>query len=83
MLKDRHLIHDKWYKIVEKLSKGSFGLCFKAIDLRDNNKSVICKVNEDDEMNKIEGLVLKKLNDKGYKNFPKLLAIGHKYKWPY
>ena len=27
-------------------------------------------------MNELEGEIIKKLNDKGFKNFPSLLAIG-------
>jgi hypothetical protein len=42
-----------------KLAKGSFGYCFEAIDILDNNKPVICKINEEKEVNEYEGNVLK------------------------
>ena len=44
---------------MDKLAKGSFGLCYEAIDLHDNDKPVICKINNEQEMNELEGDVLK------------------------
>jgi hypothetical protein len=67
---DRNLIYEKRYKLVRHLSTGSFGQCFDAIDLQNGNKSVVVKVNEEREMNQIEGEVLLLLNRKGFMNFP-------------
>ena len=34
-------------------------------------------------MNETEGHVLKMLNNRGYRNFPKLLSMGLRYRRPY
>ena len=81
--KKKIIIFDRRFKVVRKLAKGSFGQCFEAVDILENFKKVICKINDEQPMNELEGNVLKHLNDKGYKNFPKLLSIGVKYKRPY
>ena len=49
----------------------------------DNDRPVICKINDDKEMNELEGDLVQKLNSKGYTNFPKLHGIGVKYKRSY
>ena len=66
----RNNIFDQRFKVVKKLAKGSFGLCYEAVDMLHNNAPVICKLNNEQDMNELEGEVLKKLNDKGYKHFP-------------
>ena len=63
---------------MDRVGKGSFGSVFEAIDYSDSNKSVICKINKYEEMNQLEGNVLKKLNYLGSSRFPKLLSIGMK-----
>ena len=77
------IIFNGRFKVKAKLAKGSFGQCFEAVDILDNDKSVICKINDEKEMNEIEGNVLIKLNEKGFTNFPKLLGIGVRYRRPY
>jgi len=37
---------------------------------------VLCKINELKDMNELEARVLGLLNDKDYKNFPKLYSSG-------
>ena len=66
----RNLVFDNRFKVIKKLAKGSFGQCYEAIDMQNNDKPVICKINNETEMNDLEGEILKKLNDKKYKNFP-------------
>jgi hypothetical protein len=45
---------------------------FAGVD-RDTNNEIVLKINRDKDMNKIESNVLKMLNQKGYKHFPKLI----------
>lgn len=40
------------------INKGSFGLILEAIDLENENKSVICKINKSRKMNEFEGEIL-------------------------
>ena len=61
------------------MAKGSFGACYEAIDTQDNDKPVVCKINNESEMNQMEASILKKLNLKGFTNFPQLLGMGYKY----
>ena len=74
----RNKIFDQRFKVIGKLAKGSFGQYYEAIDLLDNDKPVICKINNEQEMNELEGAILQKLNNKGYTNFPQLLGMGVK-----
>ena len=61
---------DSRYIIKKKLSKGSFGQVYEGLDTHNGNKDIICKINDGKEMNDLESIVLKSLNDKGFKNFP-------------
>ena len=47
--------------------------------MNNNDKAVVCKINNESEMNQMEGNIVRMLNDKGFTNFPKLLGIGFKY----
>ena len=74
--KPQKVIFDRRYKVLKKLTKGSFGQVYEAIDMQNNDKPVICKINDVKEMNELEGSVLKLLNQKGFKNYPILLGMG-------
>ena len=65
--------------IFKKLTKGSFGQVYEGVDIQDNKKSIICKINGEEEMNDLECKILIALNKTQYKNFPKYLDSG-KYK---
>ena len=77
------LIFNERYKIIDLIDKGSFGLVLEAIDLENENKSVICKINKSRKMNEFEGEILKQLNETGSNSFPKLLNMGFAYNKPY
>ena len=47
------------------------------------NKPIICKINDEKEMNRMEGDILKALNKKGFNNFPQILAVGVQAQKPY
>ena len=58
----RNNIFDGRFRVVKKLAKGSFGQCYEAVDNMNNDKPVICKLNNEHAMNELEGDVLIKLN---------------------
>ena len=70
------MIFEKRFKIIRKLTKGSFGHVYEGVDIDQNMKKIICKINDDKEMNITEGNVMKLLNQRQYRNFPQLLAMG-------
>ena len=74
---------DQRFKIIQKISSGSFGKIYEGIDTKNADKKVICKQNIQDDMNELELFVLSKLNKKGFKNFPKLYSSGYYNKKPY
>ena len=62
--------------IKKQLTSGSFGKVYEGFDKLNGGRDIICKINDEKEMNRTEGEILKALNKKGFKNFPQLLAIG-------
>ena len=69
--------------IKSKLTSGSFGKVYEGFDNLNGNKPIICKINDEKEMNKMEGQILNALNKKGFLNFPQILAVGVQAKQPY
>ena len=65
-----HVIFENRYKIIQKLAKGSFGHIYVGVDLNQEHGDIICKINDDKNMNDLEATILSKLNQKGFKNFP-------------
>ena len=74
---------DNRYKIIHKLTKGSFGHIYLATDLKNEYGSVVCKINKDKMMNELEAKVLKLLQEQNYDNFPKLRSHGVMNNKPY
>ena len=76
---DSHYRFNDRFIIQGKLAKGSFGEVYAGEDTQSGveNKYIVLKVNELNEMHEIECELLKTLNEKGFKNFPKLLLNGH------
>jgi hypothetical protein len=56
---------------------------YEGLDTHNGNKEIICKINDGKEMNELESIVLNKLNEKGFKNFPKLHSYGMYTNKPY
>ena len=65
------------------MTSGSFGKVYEGFDKLNGNKPIICKINDEKEMNRMEGDILKALNKKGFKNFPQILAVGVQAQKPY
>lgn len=63
------------YKIDNQINEGSFGTIFGGIDIK-SGENIVLKVCYEKDMNKIETNVLRVLNKKGLKNFPKLYDTG-------
>ena len=63
------------FKIEDKISEGSFGTVFGGVEIETGDK-IVLKVCHEGDMNKVEANVMKVLNKKGFKNFPKLYSIG-------
>ena len=66
------------FVIKKKLSQGSFGDVYAGEDTQKGayNNQVVLKINKQQEMNDTESKLLELLNQKKYKNFPKLLYTG-------
>lgn len=63
------------FHLNQKLSSGSFGVVFSGKD-RETGTEIVLKINNDQNMNKIESNVLKVLNKNGFKNFPQMIQTG-------
>ena len=64
-----------------KLSEGSFGVVYSGVD-KDTGEEIVMKICKEEDMNRIESNVMKLLNRKAIKNFPKLLYSGIMPKGP-
>jgi len=60
--------------VIRKLTKGSFGHIYLAIDMNHQYGHVVCKINNHKDMHVLEAHVLKLLNDSKFTNFPKLIS---------
>ena len=57
--------------MIKKIGKGSYGTIYSCVCLK-HNLGLIIKVNKDELTNELEVMVMKALNERHYKNFPKL-----------
>lgn len=65
------------FKIVQKLTKGSFGQVYAGIDVTNPSVHIVCKINDEVQMNDLETQILKDLNEKQYRDFPQFFGAGH------
>ena len=63
------------FQIKSKLSEGSFGVVYAGID-KESGEDIVMKVCKEEDMNRIESNVMKLLNRRNKKNFPKLYYSG-------
>ena len=63
------------------MSEGSFGVVYSGVD-KDTGEEIVMKICKEEDMNRIESNVMKLLNRKAIKNFPKLLYSGIMPKGP-